>query len=324
MSFDSGNKNDKYQKHISKEVFEHYSNGYNAFQNDSYYEAAIWGSVFLESFLVEFMERLGISPPSKKDLNAYIQKIRAGNEKPLDDITKRCDDIRNIRNRLVHDTGLGKNTLQNDASSIYSNLGVILDWYCEQVAPISKSHLVNEETVNEDELIPVFISTLNADNEKQRYFLNGFMQKLKMLGVRPVRCTFNFYDGKDPLKRVREEILNCEALIVLGLERSNAYYIKDKEGSKKELTETHRKYTSGWLHLEAGMANALDKEIFVLCQKDLYSDGIFDRNWNTYPVLEFSELNENSRDFTMFFDYINAWAKVKKKDLKKEQESVTQ
>ena len=35
-------------------------------------------------------------------------------------------------------------------------------------------------------------------------------------------------------------------------------------------------------------------------------------NWNTYPVLEFTELDEYSREFTMFFDYLKAWGKVKK------------
>ncbi|MCQ6280826.1 hypothetical protein [Bacillus sp. EB600] len=109
---------------------------------------------------------------------------------------------------------------------------------------------------------------------------------------------------------MRNEISRCKAVIAIGLERSNAYYIKDTEGSKKEHIDTHRKYTSGWLHLEAEMANALGKEVFVLCQHDIYSDGIFDRKWNAYSVMEFTELDEYSREFSMFFDYLTALVKV--------------
>lgn len=318
------NKNDFYQSYISKEIFHHYSNGFNALQEERYFEASVWASVFLEAFLVELLQRFEISPASGNDLNSRIDRLRGAADIIPDDIPKRCHEIRSTRNRLVHDTGLGKNTLPQDAKSIYSNLGEILDWYCKKVSPIEPTcSEADVAEMNHKELIPVFISTLNPDNERQRFFLNGFKDKLKQIGIKPVQCEFGFYDGKDPLKKVREEITKCQAMIVVGLERSNAYYIKDKEGSKKESIDTHRKYTSGWLHLEAGMANALGKEVFVLCQKDIYSDGIFDRTWNTYPVFEFSLLDEDSREFMMFFDYMSAWVKVKREEAEAELELLT-
>ncbi len=54
----------------------------------------------------------------------------------------------------------------------------------------------------------------------------------------------------------------------------------------EESENTHRKYTSGWLQIESGIAIALRKQIFVLCQKDIHSDGIFDRSWNSYLPIE--------------------------------------
>ena len=211
------------------------------------------------------------------DLYNRIQRIENNTGTP-GDITDRCNTIRTLRNRLVHDKGLKKTTIEEDACTIYINLREILEWYCKKASPISiVDKELKEEIIDEEELLPVFISTLNPDNEKQRFFLSGFKERLRKIGIMPVTCEFNFYDGKDPLLKVRNEISRCKAMIVIGLERSNAYYIKDKEGSKKENVETHRKYTSGWLHLEAGMANALGKEVFVLCQYDIYSDGIFDR-----------------------------------------------
>ena len=45
-------------------------------------------------------------------------------------------------------------------------------------------------------------------------------------------------------------------------------------------------YSSAWLQLETGMAIGMGKDVFVLCQKNLYGDGIFDRNWNSYTPVE--------------------------------------
>ncbi|MEH7336066.1 hypothetical protein V7161_25905 [Neobacillus drentensis] len=313
-------KNDNYQKFISKEVFQHYSNGYDSLQVGQYFAASVWASVFLEAFLVELLNRFELSQASGNDLNSRIDRLKGASDIIPDEIHKRCHEIRSQRNRLVHDTGLGKNTLEQDAVSIYSHLEVILDWYCKKVSPFDDTGGNEPDPLDleKDKRIPVFLSTLNPDNERQRFFLNGFKDKLKSIGIEPVQCEFGYYDWKDPLKVVRNKISECRAVIVLGLERSNAYYIKDKEGSKKESIDTHRKYTSGWLHLEAGMASAMGKEVFVLCQKDIYSDGIFDRSWNTYPVMEFKLLDEDSREFIMFFEYLNAWVKVNQEEIEKE------
>ena len=75
-------------------------------------------------------------------------------------------------------------------------------------------------------------------------------------------------------------------MIVICLERSHVYFLKDKEGSEKESENTHRKYTSAWLQIECGIAIALQKRIFVMCQEDIHSDGIFDRYWNSYTPIE--------------------------------------
>ncbi|MGX6443611.1 hypothetical protein ACWM35_10395 [Neobacillus sp. K501] len=312
MTIFTVNQNNLYQKYIRKEVLQHYSDGYDALQHGQYFSAAVWGSVFLEAFALEIMKKFNISPSKKDDLNSRIQRIRSDIDKIPDDIPNRFDEIRIMRNRLVHDMGLRKTDIEDDAKRIYSHLDFVLDWYCKNV-PFEEKEKEIIEAEMENDLIPVFISTLNPNNERQRFFLTGFMERLKSIGILPVRCEFNFYDGKDPLKVVRDEVSRCKAMIVIGLERSNAYYIKDKEGSLNESIDTHRKYTSGWLHLEAGIANALGKEIFVLCEKEIYSDGIFDRQWNSYPVLEFSHLDENSREFMMFFSYMEAWVKVAKR-----------
>jgi hypothetical protein len=89
---------------------------------------------------------------------------------------------------------------------------------------------------------------------------------------------------------VKKRIEICKGLIVLGLERSHAYLVRDREGSMEPKDRTHRRYASGWLHLEAGIAHSLDLPIFVMCERGIASDGIFDREWNSYAVMEFDVL----------------------------------
>ena len=66
------------------------------------------------------------------------------------------------------------------------------------------------------------------------------------------------------MEKVRRYIEGCHGIIVLGLERSHAYFYRDKEGSEKELEATHRRYSSAWLQLETGMAIGMGKIFMVM------------------------------------------------------------
>jgi hypothetical protein len=92
-------------------------------------------------------------------------------------------------------------------------------------------------------------------------------------------------------------------MIVIGLERSHAFFLRQRPGASKGQEDlTHVKYTSPWLHMEAAIASTLKLPVFVLCQKDLASEGIFDRSWNTYTVVELSaDLPESCPELDDFF-----------------------
>ena len=138
-----------------------------------------------------------------------------------------------------------------------------------------------DATVIED-----IISTITPHTFEQSEFIEEFCSKLKSIGIKPVRCVMTDFDRRNPMEKVRRYIEGCHGIIVLGLERSHAYFYRDKEGSEKELEATHRRYSSAWLQLGTGMAIGMGKDVFVLCQKNLYGDGIFDRNWNSYTPVE--------------------------------------
>ncbi len=158
--------------------------------------------------------------------------------------------------------------------------------------------------------IPMFISTISPHEERQTKFLDDLFRCLEKIGINPVHFKPTQFDRRDPFGAVRKQLEACRGVIVVGLERTHVYFSRDKEGTEKQTEEIHRKYTSGWLHLEAGMANALNMDIFVVCQKDLCSDGIFDRWWNSYPILELTNLDCNSPEMEEFLAHLREWVGV--------------
>lgn len=320
----------QYESYLSETNFNNLQQCIYSYRQDQFFASAVWGAVFLEGFLPELVREIKEDYTSSKDLYDYINVLNQLSKKKLDgkmyvpqEIGKRADEIRLTRNRLVHDTGSSKDTVGIDAYSIANHLKVILEWYKKNFTPKYNDNPLISANPELSNKIPVFISTITPDNEAQKYFLNLFEHKLRKLGVDPVKVVMDEYDSRDPIGKIHEVMEKCEAVIVIGLERSHAYFLRDRVGSSRETDKIHTKYTSGWLHLEAGMANAMNKEVFVLCQSDIYSDGIFDRAWYTYPVIEFqfknvdvksiSDLfNGTERGIETFFNRIQKWAVTKR------------
>ncbi len=279
-------------------TWRHLSNCIRSYEEGEYLSTAIWAAVLVESILKDFLRYFG-EKSNRDELDSLIKRVSNhsreldtsnGNDK-INDILRRAEEIRSKRNRLVHDTGVENRGLKTDVDDMCNNVTQIIENYLS--VDISREiHLENVSATHEEAPkaeepdFPVFISTITPHNFEQTEFIEGFCNRLREIGVEPVRCKLTDFDRKDPMNKVKNVMETCNALIVIGLERSHAYYFRDKEGSKNECEAMHRRYSSSWLQLESGMAIGLGKEIFVLCQKDLYSDGIFDRNWNTFVPME--------------------------------------
>ncbi len=289
------------KNYFTELTFRHLSSGLKAFDSAEYLSSAIWSAVFVEALLKDMLFELDGNIHSE-ELNSLINNLRAfannyqdKKTSPADknyyrDIAARCHEIRAKRNRLVHDTGVERGMIDIDARDINNNVILIVKQYINSSvgkAIFEKNKArIKRVTSNSEARFPIFISSITPHTYEQGEFLNLFCEKLKEIGVEPVRCILTDFDKKDPMGKVRSTIEKCNAVIVIGLERSHVYFYKDKEGSLEEYENVHRKYTSGWLQIESGMAIALNKEVFVLCQKDIHSDGIFDRSWNSYLPIE--------------------------------------
>jgi hypothetical protein len=311
-----------YREFLSPVAYGHLRECARSFSDSQYLSAAIWGAVFLEAFLSDLGRELG-GPIDAENLEGQIGQLKSKigqlknkdkNHSIPDELFSRFREIQFIRNRLVHDTGLQKTTLAQDAALIVSALTVILEsWRADRQRMSIAENIGKQATPLEHSAdhIPVFLSTITPHLPEQEEFIQLLETRLKEMGISVVRLVFTQFDARDPLKKARMTIQSCRAAIVVGLERSHAYYICDNQGAKlppkKEAEVMHRKYTSGWLHMEAAIANALDLPVFLLCQKEIFSDGIFDRNWNTYPLTELETLDLDVPQLRDFFAHLQQW-----------------
>lgn len=293
----------KQRDHFTELTWRHLCSCLKSFEECEYLSSAIWAAVFVESLLKDILRACGDKSNERDELDALIQRTanRLQNDPALPeedrdnirDILRRAAEIRAKRNRLVHDTGVENTGLKADAQDVLNNVSQLLSQYlktgiCKKIRAARESSRKKDAAATGTPDFPVFISTITPHSFAQTEFIERFCCRLREIGVRPVRCTLNEFDKRDPMNKVRRVIKNCKAVIVIGLERSHTYYYRDKEGSENEREDMHRRYTSAWLQLESGMAIGMGKEVFVLCQKDLYGEGIFDRDWNTFFPMELS------------------------------------
>ncbi len=124
-------------------------------------------------------------------------------------------------------------------------------------------------------------------------FLLTLEDALRQRAMEPVRVVMDEYDRRDPVGKIVATLQRCDACLCVGLERSHAYLLCEREGGEKSRETMHSFYSSGWLNLEAGAAFALGLPVLVMCESRIVSDGVFDRDWNSSApyVIEGSPLS---------------------------------
>lgn len=266
-----------------------------------WFSVIVWAAVTLEALLEYALHHsndleAGGSGDARPDLGGMISvldkqsKTDGTVDRSLPEVIDRAHSIRVARNMAVHNTGRHKAGLDRQAEKVCDDIRVILDWWLSAYAP---------ET---DQLDPptgsVFLATITPDHPRHRAFLSDLKRGLLERGVQPVSVEMTEYDRKAPLSRVRTAMAECDAVLIVGLERSRAYLVCDREGTPRQVEAKHRRYSSAWLHMEAGLAfgMGLDKQVYVVCEEPIWSEGVFDRDWNEFDPIAVPRLDVNEPD----------------------------
>lgn len=254
--------------------------------------SVVMAAVFCESILKDICDHYSVDVQEKEigPLLKNVKKIRnehgqknKNENKCLTNIANCCDDIRRKRNEVVHDSGIDVKDLVDDEEYLYKRVWRIVENY---VKTDIAAELKNKREAEELEAaksrpnfkLNVFVSSITPHTVEQEAFMNSVCKLMVSKGVNPIRFAPSVFDETDPMEQVRSEIERCDAFLTIGLERTHAYYYHDREHSPKMEEGFNRKYTSGWLNLESGMAIAQKKPVFVMLEQGVYGDGIFDKD----------------------------------------------
>jgi len=208
------------------------------------------------------------------------------------EVLDKAHSIRVSRNHTVHNTGRQKGDLSRQSEKIVEDLEFILKWWIDTLGEPAV------EPASEGRKVRCFLATINPDHPRHRAFLIDMKQLLKQNNIEPVTVTLTEYDRHAPMSRVASVMKTCDAVLIIGLERTRAYLVCDREGTPKQSEETHRRYSSSWLHIEGGLAVGLglSKKTFVICEESIWSEGVFDRSWNEFTPIVIPTLDVNSSD----------------------------
>lgn len=136
-------------------------------------------------------------------------------------------------------------------------------------------------------MINVFISHPTPYNKYQEGFLSLIDFELKKHGLNPTNLGKNNWNFRSPLKPIKEIMDNCEAAIIIGLERHHSLIGYEKEFSKSSKELIHKYSSSPWIQIEAGMAYQAGLPILILKEEKVYAEGILDPQKSDSFVFEF-------------------------------------
>lgn len=274
----------------------------HAIFHKQHFSAIVWAAVTLEALLEEILATLDqeVSDQSSRDrpdLGGMLSRLDAAVKKRSErlsgaaEVVDKAHSIRVSRNHTVHNTGRQKGDLSRQSEKIVEDLEFILKWWIDTLAKPA------DETTFEGRRVRCFLATINPDHPRHRAFLIDIKQLLKKNNIEPITVTLTEYDRNAPMTRVASVMQTCDTVLIIGLERTRAYLVCDREGTANQFEDTHRRYSSSWLHIEGGLAVGLglSRKTFVICEENIWSEGVFDRGWNEFTPIVIPNLDVNSR-----------------------------
>jgi hypothetical protein len=209
-----------------------------------------------------------------------IGALRKSNQAPSA-LLERLHEANAIRNRAAHNSSSRlQDITDGDSLQILTILGAVLDWYREQQGTLEKSQGTQSH-------LPLFLSVGGTHRLDQHQFLCRLRAEMESLEVELRTLTSNQYSQEKPFDQVRELMASCRAALVVGLERSHAYTVFEREKSDRERLHQNQYIPTAWNQIEGSMAAALGLPILVLRDHRLHREGIFEAGNHRHHIRDF-------------------------------------
>lgn len=240
-------------------------------------------------------------PYARETFGQLIGKLREMPRVPKS-LVERLSDANAIRNRSsVHDQDPDDIQRVNEGDSLVMlhSLRLLVSWGGTQISrqPATPADL------------PVFLSVGTEHRLDQLQFLQRLRRELRDQAVDLKHLIEPEYADQRPFDQIRELMLTCKGALIVGLERSHAYTVFEREQSKKQEFYPDQYIPTAWNQIEGAMASALQLPVLVLTDDRLHSEGIFEAKNHRHRRETFN-LAEEARELSPALrELLASWVK---------------
>ena len=286
---------------LGHSMVEHADQALSAHEGGSYDKAAIEVGICLEELLDKVMDEWAIKPiGSQRTQKSSIDVIRDSGKAP-EALIKRLNGARIIRNMASHKGGhFLDNITEGDSLQLINILGLVVQWYCMEFH--SKG-----DVDSGPQMLPIFLSVGTPHRLKQEQFIQHLRAVMRGLGVELRRLMPSSYSPDKPFDDIREIMSSCQAALVVGLDRSHAYAVFEKEKSADEILYQDQFLSTTWNQIEGSIASSLGLPILVLKESRLHNEGIFEASNHGHTIYPFVLDDQSKCISSDFNDYLEGW-----------------
>ena len=241
-------------------------------------------SVCLEAVLKRMVHDWDQEPDPRATLGQLIGAVRKSGLAP-DALAERLQEANLIRIRSAHDKtsesaqGSFLDILTvGDSLQMLSIIALVVEWYGLRTR--QPPELVADA-------VPIFLSFGGPHRLDQQQFLQRLRLEMQQMGVDLRSLSTDAYSRSAPFDQIAELLMSCRAALIVGLDRSHAYAVFEREKADRQKVYLDQYTPTAWNQIEGSMASALRLPIVILREHRLHKEGIFEAKSHRHHILDF-------------------------------------
>jgi len=271
----------------------------SAHEERKYPLAVVKVGACLEGLLKKMLQHWGVPHDDQATLGPLIGAVRKSSEAPST-LLERLNEINTIRNRAPHDKPSPLSQVTEGDSLHCLNVLVLIVGWCREV-------LGHEEQDSATDQLAIFLSVGGPHRLEQAQFLRHLRGEMRRLGVRLRSLTPAEFSRDKPFDQICELLRSCRAALVVGLERSHAYTVFERERSDRERLYMDQYIPTAWNQIEGAMATAVGLPILVLREGRLSREGIFEAENHRHRIRDFDLAEESKGLSPDLLSFLAGW-----------------
>jgi HEPN domain-containing protein len=270
----------------------------SAYEEQKYLLAVTKAGSCLEGILKHLIREWKGTDPKEQTLGKLVGEARDTGRAEFE-LLSRLNEAVLIRNRAPHHQPHPlQSVTDGDALHLLNILDLVVCWK-------NGGASVRGETPAEG--LPIFLSIGSPHRLDQEQFIHRLRAVFRLIGVNLVSLSSSEYSREQPFDQIRILMSKCRGALVVGLERSHAYVVFDREHAESKNPPHDRIVPTAWNQIEGSIASALALPVLVLRQSELHREGIFEASNHRHRIRDFNLAAECQGLSPELSEFLKGW-----------------